>query len=951
MADDPIKSFMVELGFVGDAAGAKKVVDLANKTEDAITKAAEEGAEKRVSSETQINTKRIGLAGGLGKILVELEQQRVERTAKIRKDEAAQDERLTAERERKARERRAAALKEIQVQATRMASFALKAVGAIEATALGIVYATDRAAKGFERLNYVSQRAGSTASKTTAVGYAFSQLGGQAVDGEAAVSAVGGRLKENPAGYSAALKSIGVEARKANGEMRDTADIVTDLGEALARIRKQGGQYGYAQAKARGAQLGLGEDQTQTLMDPRFRAMESEGAAIDAKTGADRDKAAAGGTKFEQSMRRLEAMADSIRTKISTSLFVTLTPELDKLGKWVEEHGDQIVKTVDQIVTALVRFAEDGLKKLAGANWDTVLQDIGVLADKFVAIANALETTTSRFIAFGTAVQDKVVGPIEKLLGFLGKIDQATSLNLGGVFSDLKAIGKVDQATSTNPSGVASDLKDIGAVDQATSTNGGGLWAKLKNMVGLGTSDPDSHRVKDAILQTADSVKKLADGGGMGGGSVNAGGGASIGQGAPNLRYGRKGRGGSYNGTPVPDAPYNGKNIDGLTEAQSKQYASVLGNRESGNRYGTTNQYGYAGRWQFGASALAENGYVRPGTTNAGLKNPGNWLGKNGASSLGDWLGNKGGVQDQALGEYTNRHYAQLKAAGVIRDGMSPSEIAGWLAAAHLKGVGGAIALSKGRDNVDANGTSASSYRRMMAGVGSGASPAPAGASSAAPTSSGPTEEDYIAALRRTNDGWKLKPASQARLDQDKADQATMDAFAKTHPDAWKLADKALPKSGMGLDHVEPGPEVRGRARTMVDPGAKPVKVEVTDDSAVKIGKAGASREKLLADKAASEKRMVGLNAAKAEAHAHLAATQAVLRTHRGQMMGVDPHSSLGRSIRHSIDMSRRHVAMTNAPVFNIHGVTDTGAAMADAHRTAGRGQADLVRNMSVMTS
>lgn len=946
---------MVELGFVGDAAGAKKVVDLATKTEDAITKATEGGATDRVLAEKQASAERIGIIGALAKIFVSMEEDRTKREAKIRLDAANRDEKLQQERENKARERRAAALKEIQIQATRMASFALKAVGAIEATALGIVYATDRAAKGFERLNYASQRAGTTAGRMNAYEFASRQLGGQEGAGARFISSIGEKLKDNEAGYASILRPLGVAVRNKDGSARDREQIALDIGEALAKKAKNGGQYGYATAKRYGETLGLDGDEFQTAIDPRMRAMEAERQAIDAKTGADPAAAAEGGTKFEQSMRRLEAMADSIRTKISTSLFVTLTPELDKLGKWVEEHGDQIVKTVDQIVTALIRFAEDGLKKLAGADWDAVLQDIGVLANKFVAIANALETTTSRFIAFGAAIEDKVVGPIKALLGFLGKIDQATSLNLGGVFSDLKAIGNADQATSTDPTGAA---RDLGAVDQATSTKGG-VWSWMKSKLGFGSDDPDSHRVKDAILQTADSVKKLADAGGMGGGSVNAGGGASIGRGAPNLRYGRKGSGGGYNGTPVPDAPYNGKNIDGLTEAQSKQYASILGNRESGNRYGSTNPGGYAGRWQFGASALAENGYVRPGTTNAGLKNPGNWLGKNGASSLGDWLGNKGGVQDQALGEYTNRHYAQLKAAGVIRDGMSPSEIAGWLAAAHLKGVGGAIALSKGHDNADGNGTFASSYRRMMAGVGSGAAPASTSSPSAAtpaapaaaPTSSGPTEADYIAALRRTNDGWKLKPASQARLDQDKADQATMDAFAKTHPDAWKLADKALPKSGMGLDHVEPGPEVRGRARTMVDPGDKPVKVEVTDDSAVKIGKAGASREKLLADKAASEKRMVGLNAAKAEAHAHLAATQAVLRTHRGQMMGVDPHSSLGRSIRHSIDMSRRHVAMTNAPVFNIHGVTDTGAAMADAHRTAGRGQADLVRNMSVMTA
>ncbi len=173
----------------------------------------------------------------------------------------------------------------------------------------------------------------------------------------------------------------------------------------------------------------------------------------------------------------------------------------------------------------------------------------------------------------------------------------------------------------------------------------------------------------------------------------------------------------------VPDANFQtkGNRIDGLSEDGTRQYAAVLGKRESGNRYGITNPYGYVGRWQMGADALAENGYVKRGTTNRGLNDPSAWTGKGDVHSVEEFKANKGGVQDREFAEYTNRHYAQLKSTGVIRDGMSQPDVAGWLAAAHLKGVGGARALSRGHDNVDANGTSASSYKRMMAGVGSNA--------------------------------------------------------------------------------------------------------------------------------------------------------------------------------------------------------------------------------------
>lgn len=201
---------------------------------------------------------------------------------------------------------------------------------------------------------------------------------------------------------------------------------------------------------------------------------------------------------------------------------------------------------------------------------------------------------------------------------------------------------------------------------------------------------------------------------GRGYGPVHDGGGGGAG-----AHAGRHGRPGS---DAVPDASYQtkGNRIDGLSDDGTRQYAAVLGKRESGNRYGTTNPYGYVGRWQMGADALAENGYVKRGTTNRGLNDPSAWTGKGDVHSVEEFKANKGGVQDREFAEYTNRHYAQLKRAGVVKDGMGQADVAGWLAAAHLKGVGGAIALSRGHDNVDANGTSASSYRRMMAGVGSG---------------------------------------------------------------------------------------------------------------------------------------------------------------------------------------------------------------------------------------
>lgn len=1024
MADDPIKSFMVQLGFTGDAAGAKKVVDLANTTEAAITKAGEDGAADRVAAESNASNERVGIIKALAKIAVGLEQDRADRAAKIRKDEADKDEKLQQEREKKAKERREKALKEIQAQATRMATFALKAVGAIEATALGIVYATERAAKSFERLNYLSQRAGSSASKTTAVGYAFSQLGGQAADGEAAVSALGSRLRENPVGYSAALKSIGVEARKANGEMRDTADIVTDLGEALARIRKQSGQYGYAQAKARGAVFGLGEDQTQTLMDPRFRAMEAEGAAIDAKAGIDRDKTAAGGTAFEQSFRRLEQMADAIRTKISTNLFAALTPELDKLAKWASEHGEQIAGVVERIANDVIGLAKAVVDNLAKIDWDAILTGIERFATEFdkkskeIFGENGLVIAT--LIAFGALVGVKVLGPLNLVLGVLTRIGALPLVArlLGGVAAGANlttaalTVGAVSNAemarrtgramTSGDPNakfdpetGFVNDLDfGYGKGKDDAGAKGSGVWSWFKSKLGFGDTDPDARKVKDAIVSTAEGVKKLADkaDGGSGislGATMGRGGSAGM----PSLRFGR-GADGRYRrgGGGGNDSAFNPRAAEKpgmyrpeykLSDADLDDYVvgtvageAVTSNPESVdavinnmmNRLGTkgwgpsANLHDvasapgqYAGHRRATAQeaerirarirAIASGGV--PDNTNgsnsyraAGYNGP--WARKHAEDGRvvgGNRFAYEPGVPNGSYAPYREPHGASASQAGGSTFESVGEKIAGMKSAGLLTDeqcvtlAMAAVGVRKG------SGEAGSNVHDWRKGVGADQGTLTPGTPVATFLNRDGSQSDRYAGGGAGTPGAHLDHAGVFQ-------KYVLDAYGKrigmTILEQYKGSRGAHLKDylfGRGTGegdgsnyHTVLGPD----GRPLGSRAAMPLHVDVTDKSAERIGHGiakGAGR------------------AAFGHRNDHLAATQAVLRAHRGHVLGVDPHSMLGRHIRHSIDMSRRQVSMNNSPTFNIHGVTDTSAALADAHRLAGRGQADLVRNMSVMTA
>ena len=144
------------------------------------------------------------------------------------------------------------------------------------------------------------------------------------------------------------------------------------------------------------------------------------------------------------------------------------------------------------------------------------------------------------------------------------------------------------------------------------------------------------------------------------------------------------------------------------TGVVSAMQAAML-NRESSGNYRAVNSLGFAGGYQFGAPALEDLGYLKPGTSRAGnsaMRDPANWTGRNGVTSIDGWLANRP-AQDTAFRELASQNYSTLRRIGRINDDTPQAEVAGLLAASHLLGAGGAAA---NLNSVDAYGTSGNEY-------------------------------------------------------------------------------------------------------------------------------------------------------------------------------------------------------------------------------------------------
>lgn len=140
-----------------------------------------------------------------------------------------------------------------------------------------------------------------------------------------------------------------------------------------------------------------------------------------------------------------------------------------------------------------------------------------------------------------------------------------------------------------------------------------------------------------------------------------------------------------------------------------KSYAQKIGEKESNGNYKAVNTLGYLGKYQFGAMALQDMGLVKKGTTLKGLDNTSNWNIEGGKQAF---LNNPQ-LQEDTMARYTKQNFNTLNRIGVVNKNSSPQEVAGYLAASHLLGPGGARDLSKGKVSADAYGTSSASYFKV----------------------------------------------------------------------------------------------------------------------------------------------------------------------------------------------------------------------------------------------
>lgn len=283
--------------------------------------------------------------------------------------------------------------------ATKRAAILAVAVTGVAATlGAGIV----KVASASEAMGYLSEKSGASVMSLEKLGYAAEQLGVSSQTAQASAEGLGKFLKSLP-GAEGFLRSVGVTTRDANGNLRDTGELLFDLGNSIKHLPR------WRQEAVLG-RAGVSTDMIRVLTAD----VGDLGVAFDkmySVAGVDAQQAATSSREFMNELRTLKTLATMLARAISLSFVEKMRKDMARLRATIVENFDKIAKVFKFIIDLVMRVAG-----FFGAMAARVVDWIGKILGWF----DKLDPSTQRLIA-----------------GIMGLVGAWKLLNLGFLASPL----------------------------------------------------------------------------------------------------------------------------------------------------------------------------------------------------------------------------------------------------------------------------------------------------------------------------------------------------------------------------------------------------------------------------------------------------------------------------------------------------------------------------------
>ncbi|MET3627120.1 mannosyl-glycoprotein endo-beta-N-acetylglucosamidase [Burkholderia sp. 572] len=368
-------------------------------------------------------------------------------------------------------------------------------IATVSGAALTVSAGVAAFASKLERLYFVSQRTDASATNLRGFEFAARNMGVSAEAATGTIENLARFLRNNPAGEGY-LATLGVQTRNANGELRDTVDIMSDLGKSLAnKPTWLASQYGNI--------LGIDENLMLAMRNGDFEKLLKQYREMSQTTGL--DKAADDSHRFMTQLRGLGTSFENLGIRVEGAMLQKIGPSLDRFQRWMDEHGDEIANRITDVANAVVKAAAAMGPPLA---W---------LADKFVELDRGTDGWSTKILLLGVALKAlgvfRIAGGILKMAGALRAAGAATTSATaasGGLLSVLGSLATAVAAVGAAFAGwkIGDALRD--KVDGLIAQLSGGRFRSLWDILTL----KDRRGLDATGGYTQEEIDSVKDGGG-----------------------------------------------------------------------------------------------------------------------------------------------------------------------------------------------------------------------------------------------------------------------------------------------------------------------------------------------------------------------------------------------------------------------------------------------------
>jgi hypothetical protein len=251
---------------------------------------------------------------------------------------------------------------------------------AVKTASAAVVASVTVIASQMEALYFASQRTGAAVANIQALGFAAAQMGSTAEAAKGSLENLA-RFMRNSPGANGLIQSLGVQTQGANGQLRDTAEILQDLGKQFSNMP-------YYRANAYAQALGIDE---KTLMALRqgMGQFGDDYRDMLAKAGLDSQQAAASSHEFMVQIRTLGSAFVILSQKVATSLTGKMSGDIKRFREGIVDNFGRIAEIVEKIAKGIL-FLADIISTLGLR----AMQIVGGIIDWF----NSLDDGTKKLI-------------------------------------------------------------------------------------------------------------------------------------------------------------------------------------------------------------------------------------------------------------------------------------------------------------------------------------------------------------------------------------------------------------------------------------------------------------------------------------------------------------------------------------------------------------------------